>query len=230
MLSMKSNETMLPFNPVQDNETGNPNDLVYYAEHIRKAFGSKVIFEDLNLKLWRNDRIALMGPSGSGKTTILKMIAGLVKPDLGTHVWRGTVSMVFDEDDLYPALTAFRNIELGTNWGYSEKKERQDAVKEWAQIFECEEFLNQTVSTLSAGQRKRVALARAMMKEPQVLLLDETFHALDPSLRQQIISTLLILQRQHGFALVLATHHEEEATAMQARTIYLNEIQSAETE
>lgn len=198
--------------------------LLFCAKNVDKAFDGKQILSNLNLKIYANERIALMGPSGSGKTTILKMIASLVEPDQGLVSSTQNVSMVFDADDLYRELSAYRNIELGLDFSKFDRAKRREKVMYWAQKFSCLSFLNQFTSTLSAGQRKRVALARAMMKEPDILLLDETFPALDPALRQEMIQTLLNLQKELNFALVFATHHEEEAKLLQAKVIEFQEI------
>lgn len=198
--------------------------LLFCAKNVDKAFDGKQILSNLNLKIYANERIALMGPSGSGKTTILKMIAGLVEPDQGHVSSTQNVSMVFDADDLYRELSAYRNVELGLDFSKFDRAKRKEKVMHWAQKFSCLSFLDQLTSNLSAGQRKRVALARAMMKEPDILILDETFPALDPALRQEIIQTLLKLQKERNFALVFATHHEEEAKLLQAKVIEFQEI------
>lgn len=201
------------------------NNVVFAANHVYKAYNNKVVLSDFNMELKRDDRIALMGPSGSGKTTILKIIAGLATPDEGTVEWNGQVSMAFDEDDLYPDLNAFTNIELGIDWSRMERKARKEEVLKWAKTFDCQSFLYQQTSTLSAGQRKRTALARTMMKHPDILLLDETFPALDPELRERIMTRILSLQQELGFALVFATHHDQDSFLMKADIICLDEIE-----
>lgn len=190
-------------------------------ENASACYKERLVFSNLSLTLYGDDRIALMGPSGSGKSTLLKLIAGLIKPSSGKVSGQAPVAMVFDSDALYPMLSCFENIELGVNWSKVHKKERQELVKYWADVFECTEFLNQKVRTLSAGQRKRAALARAMIKDPQILLLDETFHALDPSLRKHLQSRILELQKIHHFALVFATHHIDEARQLDAQVLMM---------
>lgn len=199
------------------------SELLFNAKSISKKFGEKQILKEFDLQIYAGDRIALMGSSGSGKTTLLKIIAGIVRPDQGAVTENQNVSMVFDGDDLYREMSAYRNIELGLDFSKSNKKERKDKVMRCALLFSCQTFLDQVVSTLSAGQRKRVALAKAMMKEPKILLLDETFHALDPILRQEIIQTILDLQQSEHFAIVFATHHEEEAQMLKAQVIQFQE-------
>lgn len=185
------------------------------------CYKHRQVFTQLSLTLYGDDRIALMGPSGSGKSTLLKLIAGLVEPSAGTVTGHTPVAMVFDSDALYPSLSCFENIELGVNWADIPKKQRQKLVEYWADVFECREFLYQKTRTLSAGQRKRTALARAMIKDPQILLLDETFHALDPSLRRQLQAKILELQKVHHFALVFATHNIEEARELDAQVLVM---------
>lgn len=203
------------------------HQLLFSAKGISKAFDGKTIISNFDMEIQPDERIALMGPSGSGKTTILKIIAGIVEPDQGEVSSAKNVSMVFDGDDLYRELSAYRNIELGIDFSKTNKKERKEKVMYWAERFSCLSFLDQLASTLSAGQRKRVALARAMMKDPDILLLDETFHALDPELRQEIMTTLMELLHERHFALVFATHHEEEAKMLDARVIEFEELNCA---
>lgn len=211
----------------QSMKTNQEDQLLFSAKGISKVFDGKTIISNFHMEIHPDERIALMGPSGSGKTTILKIIAGIVEPDQEEVYSTKNVSMVFDGDDLYRELSAFRNIELGVDFSKINKKERKEKVIYWAERFSCLSFLDQVASTLSAGQRKRVALARAMMKEPDILLLDETFHALDPELRQEIMTTLMELLHERHFALVFATHHEEEAKMLDARVIEFEELNCA---
>ncbi len=185
--------------------------------------GNRLLIENCSLTLHPNDRFALMGSSGIGKTTLLRVIAGILPPASGKFSRNGSVSMVFDQDGLYPDLSARTNIELGIPWTQSNKTTRQQLAAKWGEFFGCDDFLDQKVSTLSAGQRKRVGLARALMKEPKILLLDETFHALDPSLRLQLQKKVLELQGRAGFALVMATHDIREAQGLQADLLELVE-------
>lgn len=191
------------------------------AQKINVTLGGKTILEDFSLTVCRKGRVALCGPSGIGKSTVLRVLAGLIDPNQGTLDRVGTVSMVFDDDRLYPCLSTLENICLGCDWGTIPRALRTNAARNWASIFHCDTFLKQKAGTLSAGQRKRTALARAMMKNPDLLLLDETFHALDEKLRYVLMDTLLQLQKQMGFAIVFATHDLREAEYMNARIVFL---------
>lgn len=190
---------------------------------VTARFDEKTVFSDLSFQAYAGDRIAIAGPSGIGKSTLLRMIAGLISPEKGSAEIHGTVSFVFDDNRLYPLLSARENIELGVDFSAAGKKDRRERAKKWAEIFECEPFLLQKCSTLSAGQQKRISLARALMKEPQILLLDEAFHALDPSLRTALISSLFELQQKMGFILIFATHDLREAELLKAQVYTLDE-------
>lgn len=131
--------------------------------------------------------------------------------------------MVFDRDGLYPMLTGSENVELGVDWSKMKKAARWQEAENWIKVFDAESFAHQKTRTLSAGQRKRIALARAMMKDPNLLLLDETFHALDKTLRLQLMETILKLQKEMGFALVFATHDPTEAELLDAQVLYLED-------
>lgn len=192
-------------------------------EDISINLDGKTILDHFSLQIERDQRIALMGPSGVGKSTLLKVLAGLLEPNEGRVHRQGKVSMVFDQDELYPMLSCFENIELGIDFSKTPLNQRRSMTKHWIQVFDCQSFWNQKASTLSAGQRKRTGLARAMMKEPDLLLLDETFHALDETLRQQLMETILALQAQMHFALVFSTHDVAEAEFLKAQILILKE-------
>lgn len=208
----------------QLNESKKPGLLVG-LQNVSVVIDEKVILRDLSLQIYTGDRIALVGPSGIGKSTLLKTIAGLLTPAEGKIKVCGNVSFVFDDNKLYPLLSALENIELGVDFSRVTGKERKKKAARWASVFSCTAFLQQKCQTLSAGQRKRTALARAMMKEPQILLLDETFHALDPELRLELIDALLKLQKEMGFAIVFATHDLREVDLLHADLLKLEETE-----
>lgn len=195
-------------------------------EGIEVELDGRKIIEDIDLVIEPESCIAIMGQSGIGKSTLLKVLAGILKPSQGTAVLPKRVSMVFDQEGLYPMLSGVTNIQLGIDWSSCPRKERKEKAYRWGKVFNCQSFWNQPVSTLSAGQRKRVALARAMMKDPQLLLLDETFHALDKKLRLQIMETVKSICKQDQIALVLATHDPFEAQFFQARIYQMEPIES----
>lgn len=198
-------------------------DILVSLQDIRVELNQNCILNHLSLQIRRGQRLALMGPSGVGKSTLLKVLAGILEPSEGEVFHQGTVSMVFDQDALYPMLSCLENVELGVDFSKTSSKQRREMAKHWIQVFDCQSFWKQKASTLSAGQRKRTGLARAMMKSPDLLLLDETFHALDESLRKQLMETILKLQEQMHFTLVFSTHDPLEAQFLKAELLILEE-------
>lgn len=207
-------------------EEDQKKELVASLSHTGIELDQKKILEGIDLKIYPDSRIAVMGESGIGKSTILKILAGILEPTEGEVLRPEKISMVFDQEGLYPLLSAMTNIQLGIDWSACPRKERKDKARKWGKMFNCESFWDQPVSTLSAGQRKRIALARAMMKEPQLLLLDEIFHALDGKLRTQIMETVKVICQEKQIALVFATHDPAEAEFFEAQIFQLEPLTS----
>ncbi len=197
-------------------------------DHVEVELDGRKIIENIDLSLQPDSCIALMGESGIGKSTLLKVLAGILVPSKGSAVLPERVSMVFDQEGLYPLLSAMTNIQLGIDWSTCSRKERKEKALKWGKVFNCQSFWNQPVSTLSAGQRKRIALARAMMKDPQLLLLDETFHALDKKLRLQIMETVKQICQKEQIALVFATHDPFEAEFFHAQIYQMEPAENNE--
>lgn len=206
----------------QSREQVMKDQTVVHLKDICVSFDGKAVFDHFDISLSRGDRLALCGPSGIGKSTLIRLMAGLLAPQSGSVKRNGSVSVVFDDNKLYPQMSCRENIELGIDWSKSSRNERREESEKWIEAFDCSSFSDQRVSTLSAGQKKRTALARAMMKHPDLLLLDETFHALDPKLKDELIGELLELQRESGFAIVFATHDLREAEKLNARVLYFD--------
>lgn len=180
------------------------------------------VLKNLNFTVERGSRTVLFGPSGSGKSTLLRLMSGLLKPDGGELAGDpGRISMVFQKDCLFDDLTVLENIMYGLPAGSVSKTERRDRACQWAEHFCCASLLNQKAGTLSGGQRQRAALARAFMKNPDTLLLDESFQGLDAVLREQLISEILSLQAERGFTMVLVTHSFSEAMKTSQNLILL---------
>ena len=195
---------------------------------IRKTYGELVAVDDVSLDIRDGELVALLGPSGCGKTTTLRAIAGFVQPTSGTvhfgerdvtalPVHKRNVGMVFQGYALFPHLNVSDNVRFGLRvrgWNKSRVGERVQKMLQWVQL---EKLAHRRPRELSGGQQQRVALARAMAIEPDVLLLDEPFSALDAKLRQQMRTEIRQLQREAGITSVFVTHDQEEAMAIADR-------------
>jgi putative spermidine/putrescine transport system ATP-binding protein len=200
---------------------------------IRKTYGELVAVDDVSLDIRDGELLALLGPSGCGKTTTLRAIAGFVELTSGTvhfgdrdvtalPVHRRNVGMVFQGYALFPHLNVEENVRFGLRvrrWEKSRVGKRVAEMLRWVQL---EKLAERRPRELSGGQQQRVALARAMAIEPDVLLLDEPFSALDAKLRQQMRAEIRQLQREAGITSVFVTHDQEEAMAIADRIGVMN--------
>ena len=191
--------------------------------NIRKEFGEFVAVDDLNLTIPKGSFFALLGPSGCGKTTTLRMIAGLEEPTSGTIAvgdtdityskpYRRPVNTVFQNYALFPHLTIFENVAFGLRRrGIKDVKE---AVEKVLALVELGHLKDRRPGQLSGGQQQRIAVARAIVNRPALLLLDEPLGALDLKLRRQMQIELKWIQTEVGITFVHVTHDQEEAMTM----------------
>ncbi|MEO1103197.1 MAG: ABC transporter ATP-binding protein [Pseudomonadota bacterium] len=199
-----------------------------------KRFGTFTALHGLDLAIEPGEFVSLLGPSGCGKTTTLRMLAGLDGPTAGTirigervvndlAPGKRDIAMVFQSYALYPHMSVAENI------GYPLKKrgvavpQRDAKVKEVAALLELEPFLKRKPKALSGGQQQRVALGRALVREPQVFLLDEPLSNLDAKLRAHMRAELIELHRRLGKTMVYVTHDQLEAMTMSQRIAVLSE-------
>ncbi len=196
-------------------------DLV--LEHVTKNFGDFVAVDDLSLTIPKGSFFALLGPSGCGKTTTLRMIAGLEEPSSGkirigetditeTKAYERPVNTVFQNYALFPHLTIFENVAFGLR--RRGVKDVDDAVEKVLNLVELSHLKNRKPGQLSGGQQQRIALARAIVNRPALLLLDEPLGALDLKLRRQMQIELKWIQTEVGITFVHVTHDQEEAMTM----------------
>jgi ABC-type Fe3+/spermidine/putrescine transport system ATPase subunit len=199
---------------------------------VSKSFAGTRVLEDISLAIADGEFLTILGESGSGKTTLLRIIAGFEQADNGTLTMQGTsldllpanrrnVNTVFQHYALFPHLTVFENIAYGLRAkrvSPSEIKTRVDATL--AQM-RMSEMSNRRPAQLSGGQQQRIALARALVNRPALLLLDEPLSALDASLRVHMQGELKALQRETGITFVFVTHDQEEAITMSDRIAVL---------
>lgn len=194
------------------------NEAAIVFDDVRFAYAKKndphaeMIIDHFSLQIQKGSRTVLFGPSGAGKSTLLKLICKLQKPISGTIQNNAEkISMVFQRDGLFERLSVLENIKYGIPANSVSSKKREQKAQQWARVFKCDDLLGRPVSTLSGGQRQRVSLARAFMKDPDLLLMDESFQGLDSSLKEQLIEEILQLHAKRKFTLILITHSYSEA-------------------
>ncbi len=211
------------------------------VRNISKTFGNYTALRDVNLKINEGELVALLGPSGSGKTTLMRIIAGLEEPDdrpdaqilfnnecvRTRSVGQRRVGFVFQHYALFRHMSVFQNIAFGLKvkprHQRPSKSEIHDRVTHLLKLIQLEGFGNRLPSQLSGGQRQRVALARALAVEPEVLLLDEPFGALDARVRQDLRAWLRKLHDEIHLTSVLVTHDQEEALELADRVVVMNQ-------
>ena len=183
-----------------------------------------------SMKINAGERVAVLGPSGAGKSTLLSLIAGFLTPASGQIMLHGEehtrtppaqrpVSMLFQENNLFNHLTVRQNIGLGLNPGLKLSAIQQERLLTIASQMAIGELLDRLPSQLSGGQRQRVALARCLVREQPILLLDEPFSALDPALRQEMLQLLDKLCHQQQLTLLMVSHSIEDAVRIAPRSL-----------
>ena len=204
------------------------------AEGIRKTYGDVVAVADVDLKVGEGEFFTLLGPSGSGKTTTLRIIAGFERPDTGRVTLGGAditheppytrdVNTVFQDYALFPHMTVAENVGYGLKVKGVSRRDRAAQVGEVLRMVRLEHYGDRKPVQLSGGQRQRVALARSIVNQPKVLLLDEPLGALDLKLRQEMQIFLKALQRDLGMTFLYVTHDQEEALTMSDHVAVFNE-------
>ncbi|USH02156.1 thiamine ABC transporter ATP-binding protein [Grimontia kaedaensis] len=177
---------------------------------------------------------AILGPSGAGKSTLLSLLCGLLPPHGGAVTFAGEdftqkpsyerpLSMLFQEHNLFSHLSAFDNIALGISPKLSLTAKDKASVKEAAAKVGLEGYLNRQPGELSGGQKQRVALARCLVRNRPLLLLDEPFSALDPSLRRDMLLEVQQLAKTTGTTILMVTHHPEDAVTIADRVLFIDD-------
>ncbi|CAG8998596.1 MAG: Vitamin B12 import ATP-binding protein BtuD [Candidatus Celerinatantimonas neptuna] len=202
--------------------------------HLEKHFAEKTVFADINLDIHDGELLTLLGPSGCGKSTLLRCLAGLTEVNKGTiHLGKQEIThlppqqrnigMVFQSYALFPNLTVSENIAFGLKIQKIEQAEIKQRVSEILELVELNEYANRHPASLSGGQRQRVALARSLVVQPKVLLLDEPLSALDARIRKNLRSQIRTIQQELNLTTVFVTHDQEEALTMSDRIALMNE-------
>jgi putrescine transport system ATP-binding protein len=202
-------------------------------ERVTKKFGDFVAVNDVSLKIFQKELFCLLGGSGCGKTTLLRMLAGFEDPTSGKIFIDGVdmagippyerpVNMMFQSYALFPHMTVEQNVAFGLKQDKLPSQEITKRVVNMLDLVKLSQFAKRKPHQLSGGQRQRVALARSLVKQPKLLLLDEPLGALDKKLREHTQFELVNLQEQLGVTFVVVTHDQEEAMTLSSRIGVMN--------
>ncbi|BBF43886.1 putrescine transport ATP-binding protein PotA [Lachnospiraceae bacterium KM106-2] len=203
-------------------------------QNISKSYGENVILDNLNLYIKENEFLTLLGPSGCGKTTTLRIIGGFETPDQGRVMFRGAditkmppnerqLNTVFQKYALFSNMTIAENIAFGLKIKKKSKQYINDKISYALKLVNLDGFENRRPDSLSGGQQQRIAIARAIVNEPKLLLLDEPLGALDLKLRQDMQYELIRLKNELGITFIYVTHDQEEALTMSDTIVVMNQ-------
>ena len=202
--------------------------------NISKSFHNNLVLDELNLSVKENEFLTLLGPSGCGKTTTLRILGGFETPDSGQVIFDGVditnlppnkrnLNTVFQKYALFTHMTIAENIAFGLKIKKKSKAYIDDKIKYALKLVNLDGFENRQVDSLSGGQQQRIAIARAIVNEPKVLLLDEPLGALDLKLRQDMAYELIRLKNELGITFIYVTHDQEEALTMSDTIVVMNQ-------
>ena len=201
---------------------------------VTHRYGQVVALDDVSLEIGEGELVTLLGPSGCGKTTLLRILAGFIRPAEGRVVLQGRditrvpphkrpVNMVFQRATLFPHLDVFENVAFGLRVAGVAKGNVEERVKQALALVQLPGYERRRAHELSGGQMQRVALARALVNRPRVLLLDEPLSALDLKIRLEMEEELRRVHRETGATFVYVTHDQREALALSDRIVVLDQ-------
>ncbi len=201
---------------------------------ITKSYSGKMVLDHLDLTIHENEFVTLLGPSGCGKTTTLRILAGFETPDAGSVLFDGKdithlppnqrqLNTVFQNYALFTHMNVADNIAFGLNIKKKSKSYIEDKIHYALKLVGLEGFEKRSVTRLSGGQQQRIAIARAIVNEPKVLLLDEPLAALDLKLRQDMQYELIRLKEELGITFIYVTHDQQEALTMSDNIVVMNQ-------
>lgn len=203
-------------------------------QNVSKRFDDTTVIDNISLHVDSAEAVCLFGPSGCGKTTLLRLTAGLERPDNGQILLRdhivsanGTfvpptarsVGMAFQDFALWPHMSVARHLDFVLRKALPNKATRQARINELLALIELAERQNDLPRKLSGGEQQRLALARAIATRPDILLLDEPFSNLDPTLQNKLAEHLMFLKNTENTAILMATHESKEAELLDARIL-----------
>ena len=209
-------------------------DTIISIEHLSKSFDGVTVLKDINLNIRRGEFITFLGPSGCGKTTLLRMIAGFLKPDSGRVIMEGKditdtppnlrrLNTVFQRYALFPHLDVYDNVAFGLKLRKTPEDEIDKSVRKVLKMVTMSDYEDRDVDSLSGGQQQRVAIARAIINQPTVLLLDEPLSALDLKMRKDMQMELKEMHKKLGICFIYVTHDQEEALTLSDTIVVMNE-------
>ncbi len=210
------------------------NKILIDLQHITKSFDGQMVLDDLNLYIRENEFLTLLGPSGCGKTTTLRILGGFETPDKGNVIFNGAditqmppnkrqLNTVFQKYALFTHMTIAENIAFGLKIKKKSKSYIDDKIRYALKLVNLDGYENRMPDSLSGGQQQRIAIARAIVNEPKVLLLDEPLGALDLKLRQDMQYELIRLKNELGITFIYVTHDQEEALTMSDTIVVMNQ-------
>ena len=208
-------------------------DIIIDLKGINKSYAGKDAVKNMNLYIRENEFITLLGPSGCGKTTTLRIIGGFEYPDSGDLFFaqkrindvpphKRAINTVFQKYALFPNMDIYDNIAFGLKIKKVDKKTIDAQVKKMLKLVDLEGFEDRDIHSLSGGQQQRIAIARALVNKPKVLLLDEPLAALDLKLRKDMQYELKTMQMELGITFIYVTHDQEEALTMSDTIVVMN--------
>ena len=210
--------------------------------NIVKEFDGTIVLKGINLDIYENEFVTLLGPSGCGKTTLLRILGGFLEADEGVVIfddedikelppYKRELNTVFQKYALFPHMNVYDNIAFGLKIKKMSKDVIDQKVMRMLKLIGLEGFENKNVTTLSGGQQQRISIARALVNEPKVLLLDEPLGALDLKLRKEMQYELKRIQQEVGITFIYVTHDQEEALTMSDKIVIMKsgEIQQVGT-
>ena len=216
--------------------------LIQFKNIVKSFEDGQVVLKGVSLDIYENEFVTLLGPSGCGKTTLLRILGGFLQPTEGKVLFDGEdivnvppykreINTVFQKYALFPHMNVYDNIAFGLTI----KKEPKDVIAQkvmrMLRLVSLEDYADRNVTELSGGQQQRIAIARALVNEPSVLLLDEPLGALDLKLRKEMQQELKYIQQEVGITFIFVTHDQEEALTMSDKIVVMNagEIQQIGT-